>query len=228
MTEFKPIGIPEVLYKYLPPERIDILESMELRFSRPSEFNDTFDTQYLVPKSEGSKAIAARFRLRNQLGVFCLTEQPDNHLMWVHYAKNHTGFVLGFDARAPFFSEDDRLLRKVVYQERPKVLSEADINVCFNKSNEWAYEQEWRCARSFDTKESRAVGILPSLITHVIFGSRMESWQIARIMLYTTAHEMTNIRFLLSSPLTASWTFENRPKTMSLCPSCEGGGYLMK
>src|SRR5258708_6058609 len=59
LTASKPIEIADVLYKYLPPERIDILESMELRFSRPSEFNDTFDSQYLVPRSEGSKAIAA-------------------------------------------------------------------------------------------------------------------------------------------------------------------------
>jgi Protein of unknown function (DUF2971) len=112
---------PEVLYKYLPPERIDILESMELRFSSPSQFNDTFDTQYLVPKSQGFKGKAARTMLRNRLGVLCLTERPDNHLMWVHYAHNHTGFVLGFDAHAPFFREDQRVLRKVVYQKGPKV-----------------------------------------------------------------------------------------------------------
>jgi len=67
--------VPEVLYKYLPPERIDILESMELRFSSPSQFNDTFDSHYLVPRSQGIQGKTARILLRNRLGIFCLTEK---------------------------------------------------------------------------------------------------------------------------------------------------------
>ncbi len=215
-------SLPEVLYKYLPPERIDILESMELRFSNPSQFNDTFDTQYLVPKSQGLKGKTARIQLRNRLGIFCLTERPDNHLMWVHYARNHTGFVLGFNARASFFQENNRVLRNVVYRRGPKVFSEADMNVCFYKSAHWKYEQEWRCVRSFDISESRIAGIEPNLITHVIFGSRMETWQIARIVLYATAFEMTPTQFLLSYPSRTSWTIENHSKKMSLCMNCEG------
>ena len=37
---------PSVLYKYCPPARIDIFENFAVRFSPPSEFNDTFDTEY--------------------------------------------------------------------------------------------------------------------------------------------------------------------------------------
>lgn len=228
-TEVPVSPVPEVLYKYLPPERIDILESMELRFSSPSQFNDTFDTQYLVPRSQGLKGKAARTLLRNRLGIFCLTERRDNHLMWVHYARNHTGFVLGFNARASFFQEDNRVFRKVAYRKGPKVFSEADMNVCFYKSDQWEYEQEWRCVRSFGFSESRGVGIEPNLITHIIFGSKMEAWQIARIMQYATAYEMiATTQFLLSSPSRTSWTIENCPKKMSLCPNCEGNGYLME
>ena len=76
---------------------------MKLRFSRPSEFNDTFDTHYLVPRDQSTKRSLERVRLRAKLGILCLTEQSNNHLMWVNYARNHTGFVLGFDANAPFF-----------------------------------------------------------------------------------------------------------------------------
>ena len=36
------------------------------------------------------------------MGVLCLTERPDNHMMWVNYARNHTGFVIGFDLASPF------------------------------------------------------------------------------------------------------------------------------
>ena len=219
---------PRTLYKYLPPERIDILQKMELRFSSPFEFNDIFDSHYLSPRRQGREGKAARRRLRKQLGVLCLTERPNDHLMWVHYARNHTGFVLGFPAHAPFFTKDNRCLRKVVYQEKPQVLSEADVDICFHKSDEWKYEREWRCVRSFQHSESRFVPIDVGLITQIIFGSRMETWQIARIMRYTRADARISPQFLLSSPLSTSWAFQNLQKRMSLCRHCEGNGYLMK
>lgn len=232
MTDVETINIPispvpPVLYKYLPPERIDLLESMELRFSRPSQFNDTFDTHYLVPKAQGSKGTLARFRLRNRLGILCLSERPDNHLMWVHYARKHTGFVLGFDASADFFHEDSRILRKVIYQDGPSVLPEPDLTACFHKSKEWTYEQEWRCVREFESSEPRTVAINSLLITQIILGSQMETWQIARIVQYATAFEMTHTQFRLSSPSKNSWVIENNPKTISLCDCCGGNGYLM-
>lgn len=223
--------VPTILYKYLPPERIDILEGMELRFGRPSEFNDTFDAHYLVPKREGPRGIAARFRLRNQLGVLCLTERPDNHLMWVHYARNHTGFILGLDTSQSFFHENGRILRKVVYRSHPNVLPEADvdacIDACFYKSDAWEHEQEWRCVRQFQSSEPRMVSIEPRLVTQVVFGYRMEDWQKARIVQCVTLLEMTHTQFLASSPSRSSYTFENSPKKMSLCNSCGGNGYLM-
>lgn len=222
--------VPAVLYKYFPPERIDVLETMQFRFSSPSQFNDTFDTHYLVPTSQGPKARVARRWLRNQLGIFCLTEKPDNHLMWVHYARNHTGFVLGFNARAPFFQENDRVLRKVIYESGPRVFSEPDVNVCFYKSNAWTYEQEWRCVREFQPSDPRSVQIDdPGLITHIIFGSRIEGWQIARIIQCATEYDMmAHTQFLLSSPSRNSWTIENHRKKMSLCVRCDGSGYLME
>lgn len=39
---------PATLSKYFPPERIDALENLSLRFTKPTEFNDTFDTHLLV------------------------------------------------------------------------------------------------------------------------------------------------------------------------------------
>jgi hypothetical protein len=220
--------VPTVLYKYLPPERIDILENMELRFSRPSEFNDTFDSHYLVPKSQGLKGTTARMRLKSRLGILCLAEQPYDQLMWVHYARNHTGFVLGFDRKASFFHEEHRVLRKVVYQEGPDVLPTPDMNACFFKSDQWKHEHEWRCVREFQPSESRAVRIEPSLLTQIIFGHQMVEWQIARIMQYVTAYEMIHTQILLSTPSHVSWSMTNIPKRMSVCPSCSGNGYLME
>lgn len=219
---------PATLYKYFPPERIDVLENRSLRFTRPTEFNDTFDTHFLVPKHQSKQGMAERFRLKTKLGILCLTERPDDHLMWVHYAKNHTGFVLGFNSAAPFFKENGRTLDKVIYQDRPNVLQQPDFNACFHKSAVWRHEKEWRCVRHFEPSESRTTELPANLITEVVLGAKIEPFHVAQIMLYVTAYEMTDIQFFVSAPSHASWTFENRRKDMAMCPHCEGNGYLMQ
>jgi hypothetical protein len=219
---------PATLYKYFPPERIDILEDRALRFTSPTEFNDTFDTHFLLPKDHSNQGVIARYRLKTKLGILCLTERPDDHLMWVHYAKNHTGFVLGFNSAAPFFAENSRTLGKVIYQDHPSVLRDPNFDACFHKSNVWSHEREWRCARQFEASESRMANVPDNLITEIVFGAKIQPFHIAQIMMYVTAYEMTNISFFLSVPAHASWTYENRPKDMAMCTHCEGNGYLMK
>ena len=117
-TQDEPPKRPETLYKYLPPERLDVFENLELRFSRPAEFNDAFDTHYLVPKSQGAKGTAARLKLLRHVGVLCLTTNATNHLMWVNYARNLRGFVVGFDAHSPFFADDGDVPSAVEIQRR--------------------------------------------------------------------------------------------------------------
>lgn len=219
---------PAILYKFFPPERIDVLENLSLRFTRPTEFNDTFDTHFLIPKGQSKRGITERFRLKTKLGILCLTERSDDHLMWVHYARNHTGFVLGFNSSAPFFAEGGRTLGKVVYQDRPDVLQEPDFTACFHKSNVWSHEKEWRCASHFEPSESRMAELPTTLITEIVFGAKIEPFHVAQIMMYVAAYEMTDIQFFVSVPSHTSWTFEDRPKDMAMCPHCEGNGYLMQ
>ncbi|HEY4359414.1 MAG TPA: DUF2971 domain-containing protein [Bryobacteraceae bacterium] len=215
---------PTTLYKYFPPERISVLEQLELRFSRPAEFNDVFDTQFLLPK--GSGAVAERFRLRNEVGILCLTERDDNHLMWVHYARNHTGFVLGFKAYAPFFSDNERELKKVIYKTRPQVLAEADPGACFYKSQVWKYEEEWRCIRRFKSAEARMVSFDPSLVTHIIFGSGMESHHVTALVRVAAILEMNHVTFMLSKASQQAHVFLNIPQTISVCDKCDGEGHI--
>lgn len=191
-----------MLYKYLTPEIcIKILESMTLRFSQPSLFNDPFESKPIIKNiyretdlsdlfSAGINANQSQiaqvlinsfnstiveydaklvtdlsdeekinfffnrmskeassleeFVLNNldkeafkeetinsfiqilglHIGVLSLTEDPNNLLMWAHYAKSHTGFVLEFDNNHPFFNSVENPIYppciKTVYQsERP-------------------------------------------------------------------------------------------------------------
>jgi len=128
------------LYKYLSPERVDVLRNERIRFSQPTVFNDPFELSHIVDSIYGSgvntleQALAntklgnallgavgevasegLRQHFANQLGVLSLAERPDNLLMWAHYATSHEGFVLELDATHVFFnrqkSDGDRVRR---------------------------------------------------------------------------------------------------------------------
>lgn len=201
------------LYKYFHPDRVDVLERAQLRFSPPHAFNDPFDLkpniqgfasreywnaafrealpkivqeQYAELPEEvrarvsveiiqaliGTKAstmeqegfdlaqfVAPNLRsvmetkLEELIGIFCLTEKPDNLLMWAHYADSHQGFVVEFDGADSYFnqrrSEDDEFchVRKVKYSDKRPTLSLSEIeslDTFLTKSLDWEYEQEWR------------------------------------------------------------------------------------
>lgn len=93
--------------------------------------------------------------------VLCLTETPDNVVMWSHYADEHRGVVFRLRRLEEL---DHRLLiaRKVVYSEEPvaylciqdqidNFLGFANHEVvprvweiAHRKHSDWAYEREWR------------------------------------------------------------------------------------
>ena len=64
--------------------------------------------------------------LNKMIGVLCLCEERDSLLMWAHYARSHTGFVVEYRTDNPFFQakrgDDDEFfhLRQVIYKpDRP-------------------------------------------------------------------------------------------------------------
>jgi hypothetical protein len=93
--------------------------------------------------------------------VLCLTEAPDNLLMWAHYAASNTGIVL----RLRSLPEKDSMFgaaKPVQYtSQMPPLLNEDQLvallsgsgslmggglleKLIYTKSAEWAYEREWR------------------------------------------------------------------------------------
>lgn len=208
--------VPQRLYKYFTPDRIDVLDNAMLRYTPLSAFNDPFEgrpdvseltadsilldqirslafenarTSYAelpapvrkkltyeaymsllkeqvngAAKSAIGSYRAASERAKTQLlntmdsliGALCLTEEPDNLLMWPHYASSHEGFVVEFDAHHDYFhsqrSEQDEFfrLRRVTYRgARPNLdLQDVNgINLFLIKSSGWSYENEWRVLR---------------------------------------------------------------------------------
>ncbi|WP_271043310.1 DUF2971 domain-containing protein [Pseudomonas sp. VB3] len=87
------------------------------------------------------------------LGIFCLSEIPDNELMWSHYANAHQGFLLEFDSESLFFNQkrssvDELLhLRQIQYSaQRPSITLNkiTDFTPFLTKGTQWSYEREWR------------------------------------------------------------------------------------
>ncbi|WP_461536403.1 DUF2971 domain-containing protein [Spongorhabdus nitratireducens] len=91
--------------------------------------------------------------LQETVGVLCLTENENDHLMWAHYANSHKGFMIEFDTSNIFFNqrktESDSLrhLVQVDYdpQRRHYTLSELSEEDLYTfKDEAWRYENEWR------------------------------------------------------------------------------------
>ncbi len=66
-----------------------------------------------------------RFINDNVVGL-SLTEDKENLLMWSHYAKEHSGFVIELDTEDDFFKSKDKFLFKVEYDIiRPQIDTDA-------------------------------------------------------------------------------------------------------
>jgi len=108
------------------------------------------------PESSGFTRETSEQNQGELIGVLCLTEEPDNLLMWSHYAESHQGFCIKFDTSNYFFNqkrtiEDDFYhLRKVEYIEQHPmnvIKSNVGVDLLLYKSDTWSHEKEWRfCA----------------------------------------------------------------------------------
>jgi hypothetical protein len=104
---------------------------------------------------ERAKQVAEQnIRSIDHLGIFCLTEAPDNERMWREYADNSRGFVLAFDTAHPSFAQlrTPGTFGKVEYNDEPfgtvlGALEREGASGLFRKRNKYAFEAEWRSIR---------------------------------------------------------------------------------
>jgi hypothetical protein len=259
--------VPQRLYKYCAPDRVDSLESAMLRYTPLCAFNDPFegrpDISELAPPKELSDPLMAAtialarssyeqlddfqktkmsikaytevfsemFAARREemvsiysetsiemkrkilssmdslVGALCLTEEPTNILMWPHYAQNHEGFVIEFDAHHRYFhgqrsTEDEfHRLRRVNYRRERPNLDLKDMNgiiLFLIKSNDWAYENEWRVLKPL-ADASHRIDVSPypvdlfrfprDAVKTVILGERATTATAERIRAALASHQ---------------------------------------
>ena len=126
--------------------------------------------------------------------MHCLSQPPDDVLMWAHYADCHEGVVLGISTEG--WGTNPRAFLPVRYRcERPVInindilstsnpsrCADAYINAFTTKSKHWAYESEFRCffpandpqITSLDKDGSKLLfwPLSASRIREIIFGCR--------------------------------------------------------
>lgn len=123
-------------------------------------------------------------KLVNEVGICSLSRDPLNLLMWAHYAKDHTGFVVEFciPTQAKTYIEENALKRlvplEVKYEQAKPIVNPCDEKhvICDKyflvKGHDWKYEQEERVVDSF-----RGAGIhryeRNIILKSVIAGMRM-------------------------------------------------------
>jgi hypothetical protein len=219
---------PPVLYKYYPPERVDIFQNWSIRFSHPARFNDLFDCD-LKPHDQRSRA--ARLKNSYTVGVFSLTEDPDSPVMWGHYAASHTGFVLGLKTDIPPFS-DDVGPQKVEYQPAFSPMpftGDPPLDLYRVKSSQWEYESEWRCIRRLRWTQSRDLDLPVEAIAEIIVGSRISSTALNPILQVVDGLKPDfDIPVNGSKPDLTNRTLIHQPTLYELCVECSGIGHLRR
>jgi hypothetical protein len=113
-------------------------------------------------------------------GIFCLSSDGQNVLMWSHYASSHTGVCLKFIATSTteFFGEaqevnykKDRPIVNIFLKNDQKLAEDTFLT----KNIDWKYESEFRIV---GPKRKPGIHKFPKhLLKGLIFGSRIASDQ---------------------------------------------------
>lgn len=114
-----------MLYKYVPFAAGEkIIDNNAVLFAQPKTFNDPFDFPAYPdePSADPVSAVFARLRTMGKnyvwaenTGILSLTRTPANALMWAHYADKHQGMVIGIDANAAGFTNEQSNLIPAQY-----------------------------------------------------------------------------------------------------------------
>ncbi|MEZ5436025.1 MAG: DUF2971 domain-containing protein [Pseudomonadales bacterium] len=103
----------------------------------------------------------------SKVGVMCISEIPDDILMWSHYSDSHKGICIVLDRKFlptahPVNYEKSRPTVNPII-DTPEVMLDRSM---FTKSDHWFYEKEWRVlqyergASAYQFPEKILVGIL--------------------------------------------------------------------
>lgn len=144
-----------MLCKYLPPERVDVIKNLKIRFTQLLSLNDSFEHSLMIGALE---YVLDKLLSDDEAKFVSLSRNNGNLLMWSHYAVSHRGFCIGFKKNDPFFynalSVRYHRLRSTFNGANYSLGSDINMQkIALEKAIDWAYEEEERLFLSdVDTK----------------------------------------------------------------------------
>lgn len=137
-----------MLYKYLPPSRLDVLEDCSIRFTQSYALNDPFESALKIGQTELEVAPELA---KNGVKFASFSRNFENLLMWSHYTHSHAGICIGFDRGNEFFNKAIPVrYRRHRTNFNGAKYSEMNLHgdltkmLSLEKSIDWAYEEEER------------------------------------------------------------------------------------
>jgi hypothetical protein len=138
--------------------------------------------------------------VRDELGIFCLTEATECEQMWVEYANNSQGFVIGFDTGHAGLEQlkGRGQLGKVYYSDEPigsalgSLWNDDGVGALFRKRIKYAFEREWRFIRMLQRLDRYAgevflSGFDPASVCEIIIRPECSIEQALRELVATDA-----------------------------------------
>ena len=192
--------------------------------SRYDALNDPFEGIYINQTADPAYDHVVR-----SIRALCFSQELRSHLLWAHYADNHRGMCLEYSfseehIRACCFpvrySRDLPVLRGVERFSVPgpnqgalHMRIEDDGQVFLTKSQEWAYEQEYRCLSwSEDPSSVGQRRPIAGVLTGVYFGLRATAQTIS--VVGRLLHDRPAVRFYRAQLMAGEYLliFEELPR----------------
>jgi len=118
-----------------------------------------------------------RNTIERDWGIFCLTNNPNNFLMWSHYSNSHKGFCVGFDTNI-LYDTLECAIGPVNYEQCiPKFklfepIEDYAQKLLGTKGKFWEYEEEYRIIKF--GAANKVFQLPKEAIVDIIFGCKME------------------------------------------------------
>lgn len=127
--------------------------------------------------------------MRKTVGVYSLSKNPLDELMWAYYANSHKGFCVEYDlGRLIFEARSDWSVVDVVYRTEPSIITVEDLlfpdegmlmikKMIGTKSLRWKHEQEIRIITTTFGRNNYA----PAAVSGIYFGCRCDEKFILKV-----------------------------------------------
>ena len=160
----------EILYKYRTTENfknfVDIILNNRLYAAKYDTLNDPMEGHYLYKNGILDRTIIDLiFSQKQQYKICALSKNPDNFLLWSHYANGHRGVAFGVRIDETKYS-----VKEIEYLNDLTLIENFDNmttkNILSKKLNFWSYEEE---VRAF-TENGDFINVI---VEEIIIGKQM-------------------------------------------------------